>query len=195
MSLLFASFCWQCCLEPIKTTKKLQWDLAPVSLFSYRFCFFWSRSIRIANWVLSDMFVLCEQTLRTVACVGILLFFFFEVVVCSFFCWDVFFSRSKNNEWFLERAASDLLFWSLFLWTISVFETIFGCVVFCFFTSQDVKMNIRSLTNPSSLPRFLSPRLVVLVQISLHFFKNTRKIAEEKRELKKVGMHYHYQKY
>ena len=121
--------------------------------------------------------------------------FFFEVVVCSFFCWDVFFSRSKNNEWFLERAASDLLFWSLFLWTISVFETIFGCVVFCFFTSQDVKMNIRSLTNPSSLPRFLSPRLVVLVQISLHFFKNTRKIAEEKRELKKVGMHYHYQKY
>jgi len=72
---------------------KLQWDLAPVSLFANRFRFFWSR---IANWVLFGR-SLWTHFLRAVARVGICCsFFFFEVVVCSFISWDVFFLSKQK---------------------------------------------------------------------------------------------------
>lgn len=71
---------------------KLQWDLAPVSLFANRFRFFWSR---IANWVLFGR-SLWTRFAGSGMCWNLLFFFFFEVVVCSFISWDVFFLSKQK---------------------------------------------------------------------------------------------------
>jgi hypothetical protein len=87
-----------------------------------------------------------------------LLGFFFEVGIIPlwkllsvlFLRETFFFSRSKNNEWFLEKATSDFLFWSLFLFLklfflrnvldafVSVLFSISGCQNECSSSHESV---------------------------------------------------------
>ena len=77
---------------------KLQWDLAPVSLFANRFRFFWSR---IANWVLFGR-SLWTRFAGSGMCWNLLFFFFFlKLLFVPLFLETFFFSRNKNKEWFL----------------------------------------------------------------------------------------------